>query len=122
GREGPGGAALRPRGSPRLPLRAFPPVPHRFRVEPARARPGDRLRLSWELPWPRARVSVQLYDLAGRHVAALLPEIDTAGRGVREASLAAAPPGVFFAVLEARAPTGGERLVETRSLRVVGVV
>jgi hypothetical protein len=114
--------SLDPRGSPLQPPRALPPVPLRFRIEPARARPGDRLRLSWELPWPRARVSVQLYDLAGRHIAALLPEIDAAGRGVREASLALAPPGVFYAVLEARAPSGGERLVETRALRVVGFV
>ena len=112
--------ALDPRGSPLQPPRPLPPVAHRFQLAPSRARAGDRLKLGWELPWPRARVSVQLFDLNGRSVAMLLPEIAAAGRGVREVPLTAAPPGLFFAVLEARAESGGERVAETRPLRVVG--
>ncbi len=44
-----------------------------------------------------------------------------AGRGTRELTLAGAPAGVYWVVLEAHA-TGGERLIESRPLRIVGTV
>ncbi|HTO90277.1 MAG TPA: hypothetical protein VMJ70_04035 [Candidatus Sulfotelmatobacter sp.] len=111
--------SLDPRGSPLQPPRALPPVAGHFALSPARVGPTGSLHLEWSLPWPRARVSVTLYDLNGRRVATLLPEISTAGRGVRDLSLGAAPPGFFWASLQALAESGGERLTETRALRVV---
>jgi len=121
-RDGLWQTSLDPRGSPLQPPRVLPPVAHRFEVQPSRVRPGDRLKVSWELPWPRAHVSARLFDLNGRQIAVLVPEIAAAGRGFREVPLTGAPAGVFFAVLEARAESGGERLVETRPLRIVGFV
>jgi hypothetical protein len=120
-RDGAWVAALDPRGTPLAPPKTLPPAAHRFELAPARVPAGDvRVAITWALPWPRAEVRADLYDLEGRRVAALLPERSAAGRGTRELTLAGAPAGVYWVVLEARA-TGGERFTDSRPLRIVGV-
>ena len=112
--------ALDPRGSPLAPPKTLPPAAHRFEVLPARVpAAAARVAITWALPWPRADVRADLYDLDGRRVAELLPERSAAGRGTRELTLAGAPAGVYWVVLEAHA-TGGERLTDARPLRLVG--
>ncbi|MEO5618194.1 MAG: hypothetical protein ABIS67_10515, partial [Candidatus Eisenbacteria bacterium] len=84
-RDGAWQPALDPRGSPLAPPRALPPAARRFEVLPGRvAGSGGRISLVWALPWSRARVRADLYDLDGRLVAELMPEAATAGRGTRE--------------------------------------
>ena len=120
-RDGAWQPAPDPRGSPLAPPKARPPAAHRFEVAPARVPAADaRVAITWALPWPRAEVRADLYDLDGRRVAELLPERSAAGRGTRELTLAGAPAGVYWVVLEAHA-TGGERLTESRPLRIVGM-
>lgn len=119
-REGAWQPALDPRGSPLAPPKVLPPAAHRLEVAPARVpAAAARVAITWALPWPRADVRADLYDLDGRRVAEILPERSAAGRGTRELTLAGAPAGVYWVVLEARA-TGGERLTESRPLRIVG--
>ncbi|MEO5618031.1 MAG: hypothetical protein ABIS67_09685, partial [Candidatus Eisenbacteria bacterium] len=79
-----------------------------------------RISLVWALPWSRARVRADLYDLDGRRVAELMPEAATAGRGTRELALAGVPPGVYWVVLDARADGEAARLAESQPLRVLG--
>ncbi len=120
-REGAWQAALDPRGTPLAPPRAPPPAARRFDLAPARvAGSGGRVTLAWALPWPRARVRADLYDLDGRRVAELLPESGSAGRATRELALSGVAAGVYWVVLEARSDPGGARLAESRALRVTG--
>ena len=120
-RDGAWQPALDPRGSPLSPPRALPPAARRFDVSPGRvAGSGGRVSLVWALPWPRARVRVDLYDLDGRRIAELMPDAGAAGRGTRELALAGVPPGVYWVVLDARADGEPERLAEFRPLRVLG--
>jgi hypothetical protein len=99
----------------------LPAAVRRFDLIPARVPGhGGQLHLDWALPWPRARLRVTLYDLDGREVIRLLPETGAAGRGGRDVTLAGAPAGFYWAVLEARPETGPERIAETRPLRITG--
>lgn len=119
-RDGTWQPALDPRGSPLAPPKVLPPAARRFDVAPARVpAAAARVAITWALPWPRADVRADLYDLDGRRVAEILPERSAAGRGTRELTLAGAPAGVYWVVLEAHA-SGGERLTESRPLRIVG--
>jgi len=112
---------LDPRGSPLAPPRTLPPASRRLELAPSRVPAGaGRVRLAWALPWPRARIRADLYDLDGRRIAELLPESGAAGRGAHELSLAGIAPAVYWVVLESRSEAGGERVVDARPLRVVG--
>jgi len=113
--------ALDPRGTPLSPPRALPPAARRFDLAPARVPGrGGVVNLAWALPWARARVRADLYDLDGRRVAELMPDLGVAGRGTRELRLEGLAPGVFWVVLESRAETGGGRATDARPLRVTG--
>jgi hypothetical protein len=80
---------------------------------------GPRPRLTWSLPFASARVSAELYDLAGHRVARPFHDQPAAAHG--EWTWAGPPPapGVYAVVLRARSATG-ETIVETRALRVEG--
>ncbi len=54
-------------GTPLAPPRAPAPVPGGFHADPRRLHAGDAtVRFTWELPWPSAQVTLELYDLDGR--------------------------------------------------------
>ncbi len=77
-------------------------------------------RLEWALPWPRARVAVDVYDLAGRRVARALEDGLVPARGGAEWDASGLSPGLYLLALLARAESGGGTLTETRALRIDG--
>ncbi len=109
-----------PRGTPLSPPRHRPPLARRFDFPERRLRPGEPARLSWDLPWPRARVSLDLYDLAGHLAARPLGEFDAPARGERAWSVEGLAPGVYVALARARPAGSGEPCVESRAVRIEG--
>jgi hypothetical protein len=113
--------ALDARGTPLAPPRTRPEVPGRFRLARSRVVAGDGSeRCAWSLPWPRARVAVDVYDLAGRAVARVAHDREATGRGELEWDAGALGPGLYLVVLRARREGGEERVSVTRALRVEG--
>jgi hypothetical protein len=111
--------ASAPNGTPLRPPRREPPGPLRFAVSPRRvALAAPEVELSWQLPWPAAEVTVELYDLAGRRVARLLSAQPSVAQGTRRVRLDGAGAGVYAMALHARGP----REVFTRvvPVRIVG--
>ncbi len=111
--------AVTPTGSPLAPPPAPRSVPGRFDVLPRRVA-ASGTRFAWELPWPVARVSVDLYDLSGTRVAVAMPEAQVPGRGERVWVPDGIAPGLYVAVLRARAGTKGDVVHVTRALRLEG--
>ncbi len=109
---GPEGTPLRPPATPHA-------VAGGFALSPRRVHAGGAVRVAWDLPWPRARVSVALYDLAGRRVSVPAPEALAPARGERAVSLADVPAGVYVGGLTARGDDG-RAWTGTRALRVEG--
>lgn len=121
-RDGEWAPSLAPEGSPLGTPRGLSALASRFELLPRRVPAGaGSARLAWELPWPRGRVSAEVYDLAGRRVLRPLSDAAVPGRGTREWPVAMLAPGVYVVVLSARAETGRESLTETRALRIDGV-
>jgi hypothetical protein len=90
-----------------------------FALSPRRLRPGEReLLLAWTLPWARGRVTVELYDLAGRRASRLLDEVASGTSDERRAPTGELPPGLYVAVL--RAHDGARTLTRQALLRVAG--
>lgn len=90
-----------------------------LRVTPRRLRlPQPEAEFAWSLPWSSARVTLELYDLAGRRVARLLDAAPSGASGLVRVRLDGAGPGVFVAVL--RATSGGAAWSRTAALRIVG--
>ena len=90
-----------------------------FALSPRRLPPGEReLLLAWTLPWERARVTVELYDLAGRRASRLLDEVVSGSSDERRASTGELPAGLYVAVL--RAHDGARTLTRQALLRVGG--
>lgn len=118
GRDGYWSPSPRVAGTPLEPALERAAVPGRFAIEPRRLLAGAEARLSWDLPWPRARVGCRLYDLAGRPRGVVLPAMDVSGRGEQRWTPRELGPGLYFLVLEARAESGGEGLAVTRPIRV----
>ena len=117
------GPTLDPAGSPLRPNPVPAPLDGRFKVEPRRLRPGnDTARIAWSLPWPRARLAVDLYDLGGARIGPVLLEAAVAGRGEREWKHASLPSGLYLMVLLARAESGTESLTASQVVRVEGRV
>lgn len=114
--------SIDPLGSPLAPPRALPPLAGHFAVSPRRlATPGTRIAtLGWDLPWPRGRIAVELYDLAGRRVTRVLPETAVPARGERAWNAAELPPGLYLLAMVARAEGGAETLTLTQPLRIEG--
>ena len=106
-------------GTPLEPPRAVPEASGGFDVEPRRMTGSDRSgQLRWSLPWPRARVRCELYDLAGRRRGTPLPETMLPGRGERRWDASGQSPGVYLVVLRARPDDGGEELVLQRPIQI----
>jgi hypothetical protein len=107
-------------GTPLAPPRLCPALSRRFECVPRRLHAGGTARLAWDLPWPRARVSLDLFDLAGRLVARPLAEFDAPPRGERTWPAADIAPGVYVALARAQPVGGGDPIIEKRSLRIEG--
>lgn len=111
-----------PGGTPLAPPRALAPIGGRFEILPRRLRPGlGTARIGWALPWPRARIAIEVWDLDGRRVSVILPETAVGARGERSWS-PAAPAGLYLVVLRARAEEGDGALTSTLPVRVEGRV
>lgn len=108
-----------PAGTPLAPPRAACTGAASLTVAPRRVTAeSPRAQVAWRLPWERASVSVALYDLAGRRVAGLLGETDSAGSGERTVNFAGVPPGLYAVVL--RAHSDRDMLERTALLRLAG--
>ncbi len=112
-------ASAAPNGTPLAPPRGGGAHALAFAVHPRAVPAGaPEVAVDWTLPWPAARVTIELVDLAGHRVARLLDAETSAASGSRRLRLDGAGPGVFVAVLRARSTHG----VASRGvpLRVVG--
>ena len=109
-----------PAGTPLRPPRSHAPLARRFECAPRRLQAGGTASLAWDLPWPRAHVSLELYDLAGRRVARPLEEFAAPARGERTWSAGAVAPGLYVALARARPDGSGEWIVERSALRLEG--
>jgi len=93
-------------GTPLAPPRVLRAGALEFEIAPRRvAEPGGEVTLAWRLPWPRARVTVELFDLDGRRAAVLLHDVASTAAGERRVRLDGARPGLFVAQLRARSDT-----------------
>ena len=115
------GPSSDPAGTPARPPRVLPRLASRFEITPRRIRSGaDGSRIAWALPWPRAWVSVEAYDLEGRPVARLLTEENASGRAERKVRLGAMPAGLYVVVLRAKSEDGSGNLTVSRAMRIEG--
>ena len=106
-------------GTPMAPPRTPLAVPGGFRAAPRRLRAGgDTVYFAWELPWPSARVTLELYDLDGRRTRRLVGPVPSGAHGERPVTLDALPPGLYLAVLRAESNDGS--LTRVTALRVEG--
>jgi hypothetical protein len=119
-RDGGWWPAGEPAGTPLAPPRALAPLARRFAFAPRRLAAGGTATLGWDLPWPRARVRLDLFDLAGRRVARPLAEFAAPPRGERAWSAAGVPPGLYVTLARARPEGAGEWIVERGALRLEG--
>ncbi len=109
-----------PAGTPLRPPRSRSPLARRFECAPRRLREGGAATLAWDLPWSRAHVSLELYDLAGRRVARPLEEFLAPARGERAWSVGATAPGLYVTLARARPDGSGDWIVERSALRIGG--
>jgi hypothetical protein len=113
--------AADPLGGPLAPPRVLPPLAARFVVRPRRVSVGaTAASIGWDLPWPRGRIAVELYDLAGRRVAQVLPETAVPARGERPWGAVGVTPGLYLLTLLARAEDGGGSFTATQPVRIEG--
>ena len=107
------------RGTPLASPRARDAGAAAFALAPRRLDAGAReLQLARTLPWPRARVTVELYDLAGRRAARLLDEVASGESDSRRVAVDGVAPGLYVAVL--RAHDGPRAIAHQALLRVGG--
>jgi hypothetical protein len=110
------GLDSQPQGTPIAPPRALPPLANRFSISPRRFGAGDAPMLGWMLPWPRARLTVEVFDLAGRRISADAARLVSA-RG--ESRLTSLPgPGVYLVAFHAVAESGSSVIEESRVIRL----
>jgi hypothetical protein len=107
-----------PAGTPLRPPHARAPLARRFECAPRRLREGGAAALAWDLPWPRAHISLELYDLAGRRVARPVEEFLAPARGERTWSAGAVAPGLYVTLARARPDGSGDWIVERSALRI----
>ena len=107
-----------PAGTPLAPPRGPPALHSRFDLGPRRLRPGESPRLAWSLPWARARLSIEVFDLAGRRVTRIA---ETAVGAHGERRVDGLPgPGLYLLAIAARSEDGAGVVRETRAVRVTG--
>lgn len=119
-RDGGWWPASDPAGTPLRPPHDRAPLTRRFECAPRRLRASGVATLGWDLPWSRARISFELYDLAGRRVARPLEEFLAPARGEREWSAGAVAPGLYVALARARPDGTGDWILERSALRIEG--
>jgi hypothetical protein len=119
-RDGGWWPASDPAGTPLRPPHARAPLARRFECAPRRLREGGAATLAWDLPWSRAHISLELYDLAGRRVARPLDEFLAPARGERAWSVGAVAPGLYVTLARARPDGNGDWIVERSALRIEG--
>ena len=108
-------------GSPLERPRAFTAPAGRFMLEPRLLRAGSAAaRCRWRLPWARARVRFEVFDLAGRRMPGGVAEFLAPALGERDVSFADLPPGLYAIALRARPEGGSEEISERSPLRIVG--
>ncbi|NOT34445.1 MAG: hypothetical protein HOP12_09775, partial [Candidatus Eisenbacteria bacterium] len=106
-------------GTPLAPPLTLPPLTGALELTPSRVRPGEPLRLSWSLPWSGARVTLRVFDLAGRPAAVALSEARVTARGETRWTPRDLAPGLYLMALEARGGDADATLGTTRPFRVV---
>ena len=111
-------------GTPLAPPVDPPMLRGAFAITPRRlATAGAPARIAWALPWTSGYATLELFDLAGRRVARPFIEMAVPARGERALDTSSLAPGVYVAAFRARpATTGGEPLVASQPLRIVGAV
>jgi hypothetical protein len=119
-RDGGWWPAADPAGTPLRFPPARAPLARRFECAPRRLREGGAAMLAWDLPWSRAHISLELYDLAGRLVARPLGEFLAPARGERAWSAGAVAPGLYVTLARARPDGSGDWIVERSALRIEG--
>ncbi|MBI5710876.1 MAG: lamin tail domain-containing protein [Candidatus Eisenbacteria bacterium] len=119
-RDGGWWPASDPAGTPLSPPRPPPALASHFELARRRLASGATGHLAWALPWPRARLTVELYDLAGRRVARPIAEAAVPARGERDWAPGSLAPGVYVVMMRARPESGSESLSESRALRIEG--
>jgi hypothetical protein len=119
-RDGGWWPASDPAGTPLRSPHVRVPLARRFECSPRRLREGGAATLAWDLPWSRARISLELYDLAGRRVARPLEEFLAPARGERAWSAGAVAPGLYVTLARARPDGSGDWIVERSALRIEG--
>jgi hypothetical protein len=105
-----------PAGTPLAPPRVAPAIAGTFALAPRRAAVGASPTVAWSLPWARAWLSAEIFDLSGRLVSRW-GEADVGSRGVRALPRFTAP-GVYFVALRARPVQGPGQRTETRTVRI----
>jgi hypothetical protein len=108
-----------PGGTPLSPPKPVEPVAGGFRAQPRRLHTdGDIVNFAWELPWGTARVTLELYDMAGHRTRRLAGPVDSGAHGERPVTIDALAPGLYIAVL--RAESGEGTFTRVTPLRVDG--
>ena len=121
-RDGGWWPATEPAGTPLAPPRALAAlrVPLALGKRRVAAAP-DAAALAWDLPWPRARIALEVYDLAGHRVARPIVDAAVPARGERAWDTSDLSPGVYVVLMRARPEGAGAGLSATAALRVDGV-
>ena len=121
GSDGHWRAALDPLGTPLAPPRKPAPIAGVFALLAPRLPAGvTTTRVAWALPWREARIRIDVYDLAGDHIAALLGDTPVAGRGERDVAIATLGAGCYVVAFEGRPQAGPGTATATRTLRIEG--
>jgi hypothetical protein len=109
-----------PGGTPLQPPRALPPLAGQLEVRPRRIDGGQPALLSWSLPWPRARLTIEVFDLAGRRVARVVDGVEVAARGERLWRPERFPAGRYLVALRATEAGGMGRASALAAIRMGG--
>ena len=118
-RDGGWWPALSAGGTPLEPPRAPLPLTRRFAVSARRLRATDPAPMvTWSLPWPIARMRLELYDLAGRRVSRAWSEFTAPAHGERPLELGGIPPGLYALALIAHDARSADQLREVQALRI----
>lgn len=113
-------AAPDPGGTPLKPPRELPPLAGQLEVRPQRIAGGEPALLSWSLPWPRARLTIEVFDLGGRRVVRVVDAVEVAARGERLWRPERFPAGRYLVALRATEAGGTGRVSALTPIRVGG--
>lgn len=118
-RDGGWWPALLAGGTPLAPPREPAALTRRFELSARRLRAGDPPpTATWSLPWPAARLRLELYDLGGRRVRRAWPEFTAPAHGERPLELTGIAPGLYALALIAHDTRSADQVREVRALRI----